>query len=148
MKVLVSWAITLFMHQKMSNGGWLRGNRELNLSPQHVQQSSLTWFHQQDSGLPEWTSGNLRRTPYPHSSSCSLPLCRWGHRTSVWVPALHFPTFLPEDLNLSEPQVFRSHMRHVLCTHVVAMEPMDATAIFSFSLEGKVLSSSNKNSNE
>ena len=39
-------------------------------------------------------------------------------------------------------------MKHMLCTHVVAMEAMDATGIYSFSLEGKVLSSSNKNSNE
>ena len=39
-------------------------------------------------------------------------------------------------------------MKHVLCTHVAAMEAMDATGIYSFSLEGKILSSSNKNSNE
>ena len=146
--MILSWAIILFMHQKMSKGGWKRGNSELNLSPQHVQQSSLTWYHQQESGLLEWTSGKLGRTPYPPSSSFSLPLCQCGHRTSVWIPALHFPTFLSEDLNLSEPHVFRSHMRHVLCTHVVAMEAMDATGIYSFSLEGKVHCSSNKNSNE
>ena len=39
-------------------------------------------------------------------------------------------------------------MKHMLCTHMVAMEAMDATGIYSFSLEGKVLFSSNKNSNE
>lgn len=56
----------------------------------------------------------------------------------VWVPALHFPNFVPEGLSLSELRVFRCYLRSMLHTHVVAMEAMDATGIYSFSLEVKV----------
>ena len=62
MKVMSSWAITLFMHQETSKGKGQKGSRELNLYTQHDQQSSVIWFQQQESCLPESTSGDLGRT--------------------------------------------------------------------------------------
>ena len=59
-KAMSSWAITV--HASKSKGREQRGRRELNLYPQHDQQSSIIWFHQQESCMPEWTSGELGNT--------------------------------------------------------------------------------------
>ena len=69
MKVMSSWAITLFMYQKTSKGRGQRGNRELNLYPQ------LTRSHP-SSGF---TTGELSalvdiRGPWRNTSSHFIPL--------------------------------------------------------------------------
>ena len=46
----------------------------------------------------------------------ALPQWWWDHRTLVWAPALCFPNFVPEDLNLPESCVLRYQMRSVLHT--------------------------------
>ena len=60
---------------------------------------------QQESFLPEWTSGDHGSLPEATPCSRSSPLSQWfrGHRTSVSVSVLPFPIFVPEDINPLEP---------------------------------------------
>ena len=115
-KVMSCWSSnTVFWVEKPVRGVGRgeAGSWYTSLQPGHL--LFLTWLHQQECALLEWTSGGLEdwlQLPLPPP----LPQWWWGHRTLVWVPALPFPDFVPEDVNLPELRVFRCQMRSMLPT--------------------------------
>lgn len=100
------------MHWKMSKGRGPKGSREVNAWSLAVPDLVL-----QTEVLPAWV--DFRRswkTAYSHLHPPAVPHWWWGHRTSTRVPALCNPNFVPEDLNLPEPHMFRCHVRSMLPT--------------------------------
>lgn len=82
---------------------WAEGSRDINTSPEHDRPLPLTWFHQQDSYLLDWTSGArvdfrdfaiLHTCHIPPPQLWTLHYWFWEQRSSVWVSVLPLPNYV------------------------------------------------------
>lgn len=77
------WHKACCLGRKGSKGRGQRGRRELNMSPQPGHLLALTWLHTQEGCLPEWTSGDLGRSPVTTPFLLLSPQGFWDQSTSV-----------------------------------------------------------------
>lgn len=82
-ELLYLWHKVCFLGRKGSKGRGQRGRRELNMSPQPGHLLALTWLHTQKGCLPEWTSGDLGRSPATTPFLLLSPQGFWNQSTSV-----------------------------------------------------------------